>query len=128
MTEEIQKKLQDEINNYKQTQKEYQKALTNRQQLDGQLNENTVVNEELNCLKSGNEVYKLIGPVLIKQELVEAKENVKKRMEFITAEMKRTDDVIAVLEKKQENQRANLEKLQQSFQAMQAKQIQKSKS
>jgi prefoldin beta subunit len=32
-------------------------------------------------------VYKLIGPVLVKQDLAEAKANVKKRIEYIYAEL-----------------------------------------
>lgn len=121
MVEEIQKKLQDEIDKYKQVQKDYHKALLKRQQLDGQFNENTVVKEELNFLKPQNQVFKLIGPVLVKQELAEAKENVKKRMEYIASEIKRIDDVIAALDKKQESHRENLEKLQQAFQQAQMK-------
>ncbi|CAG2061961.1 unnamed protein product [Timema podura] len=38
---------------------------------------------ELDLLKSGGEVYKLIGPVLVKQDLEEAKQNVTKRMDYI---------------------------------------------
>ena len=34
-------------------------------------------------------VYKLIGPALIKQDLVEAKANVSKRLEFIGGELAR---------------------------------------
>ena len=34
-----------------------------------------------------NTVYKLIGPVLVKQDQAEAKANVEKRLEFITSEM-----------------------------------------
>lgn len=66
---------------------DYHKALINRQQLDGQLNETTAVKDELYLLKPGNEVFKLIGPVLMKQDLEEAKQNVNKRIEFITNEL-----------------------------------------
>lgn len=66
---------------------DYHKALAQRQQLDGQLNENTAVKQELDLLKSGNDVFKLIGPVLVKQDLEEAKQNVIKRMEYIAAEL-----------------------------------------
>jgi prefoldin beta subunit len=38
-------------------------------------------------LKEDANVYKLIGPVLVKQDLAEAKANVKKRMEYISAEL-----------------------------------------
>lgn len=38
-------------------------------------------------MKSDADVYKLIGPVLIKQELEEAKQNVAKRMDYISGEL-----------------------------------------
>jgi len=43
--------------------------------------------QELDLLSDGANVYKLIGPVLVKQELTEAKANVKKRIEYISAEL-----------------------------------------
>nr|GMD86599.1 prefoldin subunit 6 [Ipomoea batatas] len=39
-----------------------------------------LLNEEAN-------VYKLIGPVLVKQDLAEARANVKKRIDYISAEL-----------------------------------------
>jgi|AntAceMinimDraft_5_1070358.scaffolds.fasta_scaffold06758_5 hypothetical protein len=42
--------------------------------------------QELEKLEEDANVFKLIGPVLIKQDLVEAKSNVGKRLEFITNE------------------------------------------
>lgn len=61
--------------------------LSQRQQLDGQLNENIMVKKELDLLKEDNDVFKLIGPVLVKQDLYEAKQNVDKRMDYITTEL-----------------------------------------
>ncbi|CAD6238508.1 GSCOCG00008465001-RA-CDS [Cotesia congregata] len=119
--EELQKTLQNEVEVYKQIQRDYHKALINRQQLDGQLNETTTVKDELYLLKSSNEVFKLIGPVLIKQDLDEAKQNVNKRIEFITNELKRVDTLINDLDAKQESQRESLDKLQQMFQMAQQK-------
>ena len=43
--------------------------------------------QELEVLQDEASVYKLIGPMLIKQDLVEAKANVSKRLEYIGAEM-----------------------------------------
>ncbi|KAJ8876374.1 hypothetical protein PR048_020819 [Dryococelus australis] len=43
--------------------------------------------QELELMKDGGEVYKLIGPVLVKQELEEAKQNVSKRMDYIKSEL-----------------------------------------
>ncbi|XP_066591320.1 prefoldin subunit 6 [Prorops nasuta] len=121
MVEEIQKNLQDEIDKFKQTEKDYQKALSKRQQLAGQLNENACVKVELDLLKVKDDVYKLIGPVLVKQDLEEAKQNVNKRMDYISAELNRVEDQIGTLDKKQENYRESLAKLQQLYQKTQAK-------
>ncbi|KAJ4448937.1 prefoldin subunit 6 [Periplaneta americana] len=121
MVEEIQNKLQLEVDKFKAVQKDYHKALAQRQQLDGQLNENTAVKQELDLLQSGAEVFKLIGPVLVKQDLEEAKQNVAKRMDYIRNELKRTDDMIASLDKKQDVHREAINKLQQQFQQLQMK-------
>ncbi|XP_043470074.1 prefoldin subunit 6 [Leptopilina heterotoma] len=128
MSQGFSKKLQDEVDKFKLAQKEYHKAVNKRQQLDGQLNENTTVKEELDLLKAENDVFKLIGPVLVKQDLEEAKQNISKRMSYISSEIKRTDELIATLDKKQESHRANLEKLQQSFQQQQQQQQRKTKA
>ena len=43
--------------------------------------------QEFDQLTPGNAVYKLIGPVLVKQDQVEAKSNVETRLGFILSEM-----------------------------------------
>lgn len=43
--------------------------------------------KEFGKLEDGDEVFKLMGPVLVKQEVEEAKINVQKRVEFIKSEM-----------------------------------------
>lgn len=63
-----------------------------------------------------SQVYKLFGPVLVKQELEESRQNVAKRMEYIKKELKRCNDTIETLEKRQDKHRENLQKLQQQFQ------------
>ena len=121
MTDEIQKKLKTQIDKYKHAQRDYHKALNLRQQLDGQLNENIAVMEELQLLKSADNVFKLIGPVLIKQDLDEAKQNVTKRMEYISSELKRVEELIPTLDKEHDAHRETLEKYQQMFQQAQMK-------
>lgn len=98
---------------------EYQKTLSVRQQLGGQLFESETVKSELDLVKKDQEVYKLIGPVLIKQDLEEALQNVNKRMDYIKGELKRIDDTITDMEKKQDTQRDLLNKLQQQYQKAQ---------
>lgn len=43
--------------------------------------------QELDLLSDGAKVFKLIGPVLLKQDVDEAKANVNKRLEFINNEL-----------------------------------------
>ncbi|KAK3609474.1 hypothetical protein CHS0354_020408 [Potamilus streckersoni] len=122
--ESLQKRIQHEVEQYQKTQKDYQKYIGGRQQLDAQLNENIQVKEELDRLEAAANVYKMIGPVLVKQDLHEAKQNVQKRIDYINGELKRHDGLIQNLEKKQEEQReilANLQKNYQQAQQAQAK-------
>merc|ERR1712002_236762 len=64
-------------------------------------------------------VYKKIGPVLAKQDLEEAKSNVGKRIEYLTSESKRQENLLKDLDKKQDTQRETISKLQQQFQQQQ---------
>lgn len=100
---------------------EFQKAVSSRQQLDAQLNENEIVKSELALLPVDRKVYKSVGPVLIRTEILEAKQNVDKRIEYITKELVRFDDLLASLEKKQDSHRDMLQKLQQQFQQSKVK-------
>ena len=61
--------------------------MNNRTQLESQLKENTQVKQEFQSLKSDANIYKLVGPVLVKQDHEEAKQNVNKRIEYIQGEM-----------------------------------------
>ena len=43
--------------------------------------------KELELLMEDANVFKLIGPVLVKQDLAEARANVRKRIDYISAEL-----------------------------------------
>lgn len=98
-----------------------QKTIQQRQQLDSQLSENQIVKDELNLLRDDAAVYKSTGPILLKVDLVEAKQNVATRIDLINKELKKVDDRISTLEKKQETQRESFTKLQAQFQQAQVK-------
>ncbi|XP_043845715.1 prefoldin subunit 6-like [Dromiciops gliroides] len=114
MAEVFQKKLQGELEKYQQLQKDLSKSMSSRQKLEAQLTENNIVKEELALLDGSNVVFKLLGPVLVKQELGEAQATVGKRLDYITAEIK------GDLEKQSEKQHEALAQLQQEFQHAQA--------
>ncbi|XP_026212920.1 prefoldin subunit 6 [Anabas testudineus] len=119
MAEAIQKKLQAELEKYTQMQKDVSKSMSARQKLETQLTENNIVKEELDMLGSTNTVYKLIGPVLVKQDLDEAKSTVAKRLEYINGEIQRYESLLKDMEKKSEQHRELLSSLQQEFQKAQ---------
>lgn len=54
-------------------------------------------------LEEDASVFKLIGPVLVKQELVEVKNNVAKRVEYIKNDIGRLEGNIKKFEKQQED-------------------------
>jgi len=93
-------------------QKEVQKCLETRQKLETQLTENTVVKEELDFLEADSLIFKLTGPVLVKQDLPEAKQTVGKRIEYISQEIKRQDKAIENIEKEQEKHKDSLKNIQ----------------
>ena len=79
--------VQDKISEIQRLQKSAASIQDNRQKLFSQLNENSMVKKELDLLEDDAKVFKLIGPVLVKQDQEEAKSNVNKRIEFIEAEL-----------------------------------------
>ncbi|XP_053328716.1 prefoldin subunit 6 [Spea bombifrons] len=121
MADQLQEKLQNEVTKYQQLQKDISSSMSARQKLEAQLTENNIVKEELGFLDDSNTVYKLIGPVLVKQDLEEAKSTVDKRLQYINGEIKRYETLMKDLEKQSEQHRASLSKLQQEYQRAQGK-------
>lgn len=58
-----------------------------RQKLESQQQENQGVQAEFNQLDDDSNIYKLVGPVLLKQDKTEATMAVNGRLEFIEKEM-----------------------------------------
>ena len=72
-----------------------------------------MVLDELKRLGDDAMVYKMVGPALIKQDLMEAQTNVGKRIEYIKADIKRQDDQIKSMQSKQDVLEKELMKLEQ---------------
>lgn len=66
---------------------ELQTAIASRQKLEAQKQENLGVKKEFDKLKDEETIYKLVGPVLLKQDKVEVEGTVNGRLEFIGKEM-----------------------------------------
>ncbi|KAL9904058.1 probable prefoldin subunit 6 [Glossina fuscipes] len=114
------KKLQSELEAYQNLQKSFGKLMKQRTILEGQLNENKIVFEELKLLGPENKVYKLYGPALVKQDLEESRQNVGKRIEYISKELKRFNETLEGLEKDMVKHREAVQKLQQQYQVVAA--------
>jgi len=117
----MQKRLQSEVEKFQNVQKDITKHAALRQQLEGQLSENNLVKEELDRLEDSADVFKMIGPALVKQDLAEAKTNVKKRIDYISGELKRQEGLVKDLEKKADAHKETLGKLQHQMQQAQVK-------
>ena len=64
-----------------------QTSVSARQKLESQQQENKGVQKEFSLLPPESNIYKLVGPVLLKQERSEAVLAVEGRLEFIEKEM-----------------------------------------
>ncbi|KAA8519502.1 hypothetical protein F0562_013758 [Nyssa sinensis] len=117
---ELQRELENRGNDLSKLQKDIAKNHQVRKKYTIQLGENELVLKELDLLNEDANVYKLIGPVLVKQDMAEANANVRKRIEYISAELKRLDATLQDLEDKQNSKKDALLKLQQRIQSVQA--------
>ncbi|OJJ72019.1 hypothetical protein ASPBRDRAFT_124962, partial [Aspergillus brasiliensis CBS 101740] len=79
-----------------------------RQKLESQQQENVGVQKEFESLDDESNIYKLIGPVLLKQEKTEALMAVNGRLEFIEKEMCRIEGQIEENQDKADKKRAEV--------------------
>ncbi|CAM9410890.1 unnamed protein product, partial [Phaeothamnion confervicola] len=108
-----------EVKKYQDIQEEISALISQRNKFYQQANENGMVKQELDLLEDdaqASEVFKLIGPVLVKQDVGEARANVGNRLELIQREMGKVEKLIA---EKQVAQEAISEKVVEMQQAMQ---------
>eukprot|EP00742_Colponemidia_sp_Colp-10_P001947 GILJ01002080.1.p1 GENE.GILJ01002080.1~~GILJ01002080.1.p1 ORF type:complete len:125 (+),score=30.98 GILJ01002080.1:49-423(+) len=117
----LSEKLESCANEMRKIQREMQKLASSKATYISQNNENQMVKEEFDRLEEDATVYKLVGPLLVKQEVVEAKGNVSKRLEFITGEIARLDNASQEFEKKLGEKQEEMMRIQQEFQALRAK-------
>lgn len=102
-----------ELATFREVQETINQLRADLQIVLGQSTENEMVLQELAFVKQDAAVYKMIGPALIKQNLEDATQTVKKRLEFIIAEQQKLTHKINEKEKQ-----AN--ELAQKIQQMQA--------
>mmetsp|Transcript_2220 Transcript_2220/g.6571 ORF Transcript_2220/g.6571 Transcript_2220/m.6571 type:complete len:140 (+) Transcript_2220:159-578(+) len=87
---QLEKEAGDEIAAYKTLQSHIDALMQSKARFLQQKSENELVRDELG-LDEGANVFKVVGPVLFKQDYDDVKENVQKRLEFIQAEIEKVD-------------------------------------
>ena len=87
----IQKDVEAAVAEIKKLENELRKVITNKATMTEKKQENEMVLSEFKGLDADANVYKLVGPILCKQELSECKSNVEKRIEFCNKEIARQD-------------------------------------
>lgn len=116
---ELQQAMQMETAEIKKIEQEYQKVVQNKRSLTEKKSENEMVLTEFNLIadEAGATIYKLVGPILAKQDISEAKVNVKTRLEYIIKEIDRMDHLENEFIGKVEDKRKTIAKLQNTFTA-----------
>jgi len=106
--------LETELNTYRTIQKEIGKVQQQISTAGTQILENEMVLKELDILEEDASVYKLIGPVLVKQELMEVKNNVTKRVEFIKNDISRLEGNVKKFQEQSDKVKENISQLQKA--------------
>ena len=95
---------------------EFKKVVMNKGTMTEKKTENEMVMQEFKLLDEDAAVYKLVGPVLAKQDLAECKSNVQKRIEFIDKEIARLETLEADFQGKITDKTNAIKKMQNDFQ------------
>ncbi|KIW76478.1 hypothetical protein Z517_11224 [Fonsecaea pedrosoi CBS 271.37] len=114
--EEDRNKLQALSEALQKLQDDLQTAVEARQKLEAQQQENKAVQKEFTSLSDDAGIYKLVGPVLLKQDKTEAVNAVDGRLDFINKEITRREARIKELQDGSEKTRIELMQLQQKIQ------------
>jgi len=114
---EQQVQLQALSETYQKLQQELQTIVQSRQKLESQQQENKGVQKELARLEDSANIYKLVGPVLLKQEKTEAILAIAGRLEYIENEIKRVEQQIMDVEEKVEKLRLEIIQIQSGAQS-----------
>ncbi|RMD41985.1 hypothetical protein DV735_g3138, partial [Chaetothyriales sp. CBS 134920] len=116
--EEDQKRLQALSETLQKSQEDLETTVEKRQRLEAQHQENKAVKKEFDGLADDAAIYKLVGPVLLKQDKVEAVGAVDARLDYIGKEIARTEDRIKELQESSQKTQSEAVQLQQKIQTL----------
>ncbi|KAL4503917.1 hypothetical protein ABPG72_022547 [Tetrahymena utriculariae] len=111
----LQQELENEVKDMQNLQKELQKLNEGRQKLIEQQNESELVQKEIDLLEEEAVIYKLSGPILIRQTLTETKNTIKTRIEYIRKEAIKGELLLKDNETKQLEKKNKIVKLQENY-------------
>ncbi|KAL4921847.1 Prefoldin [Aspergillus aurantiobrunneus] len=111
-----QKQMQALSDEFQTLQTELDGLVDARQKLESQQQENKSVQTEFNSLDDDANIFKLIGPVLLKQDKAEALMAVNGRLEFIEKEIQRIEGQIKENEDKSDKKRTEIVQYQSQIQ------------
>ncbi|KAN0101863.1 Prefoldin beta-like protein [Hyaloscypha variabilis] len=109
---DAQHQLQALSDEYQKLQQDLQNSINSRQKLESQQQENKGVQKEFASLKDDANIYKLVGPVLLKQDKTEAVMAVDGRLEFIDKEIRRIEKQIKDVQEKSDQIRSQIIQIQ----------------
>lgn len=120
-------KFEEEVKKLRTMQKQIQELIKQREVLGTQKNENELVRRELDVIEAQPEgekdqVFKLVGPVMIKQDPADARETIAKRLEYISKEIDSRQAQIKDLQQKSAQQQAVIQAMQAKLMAPSAPQ------
>mmetsp|Transcript_9034 Transcript_9034/g.19501 ORF Transcript_9034/g.19501 Transcript_9034/m.19501 type:complete len:131 (+) Transcript_9034:158-550(+) len=116
-----------EIVKFREVQEELQRTRNDLRLVMQQMTENEMVKQELALLDPSANVYKMVGPVLIKNSLEDAYETVTKRLEFINGEKNRLEAKNKELETRGKSIGTKIRNMQSNLQEMTAAAVQEIK-
>jgi prefoldin beta subunit len=105
-------------------QEELQQLSRDLQVVFGQETENEMVLQELDFVSEESPVYKMIGPVLVKQDPDEAQQTLRKRLEFIRGEKEKLQSKIKAKEEQGNKLSVKVQQMQAQLQATTAQAVQ----
>ncbi|PGH36088.1 prefoldin beta subunit [[Emmonsia] crescens] len=114
-----QKQLQALSDDYQKLETELQEIVQAREKLEAQQQENKSVQKEFNSLESDANIYKLVGPILLKQDKRDAMMAVDGRLDFIEKEITRIENQINDIQEQSEKKKIEIIQLQTQLQQQQ---------
>lgn len=75
-------------------QEQLRNLIEQKQKLDSQVNEINMAKEEIDLLESDAKVYKLVGPLLVAQDIKEVRETITGRLRYLNEKIEYYDKEI----------------------------------